>query len=42
MDICGKTVVNLFVEQVAAFLTNQDELLNVAKLVFNPSRQVFS
>src|SRR5215471_7509719 len=42
MDICWQTVVNLFVEQVAAFLTKQDKLLNVAKLVFNPSRQVFS
>jgi hypothetical protein len=42
MDICGQTVVNLIVQQVAALLTYQDELLNVAKLVFNASRQEFS
>src|SRR6266481_8674969 len=41
MHICGQTVVNLIVEQVAALLTYQDELLNVAKLV-NASRQEFS
>src|SRR6516225_414388 len=42
MHIWGETVVNLIVEQVAALLTDQDELLSVAKLVFNLSRQGFS
>src|SRR5215468_9919456 len=42
MDICGQTVVNLIVQQVAALLTYEDELPNVAKLVFNASRQEFS
>jgi len=30
MHICGQTVVNLIVEQVAALLTYQDELLKAA------------
>src|SRR5207245_11608499 len=42
MHIWGQTVVNLIVEQVAALLTYQDELLNMAKLLFNASRQGFS
>jgi hypothetical protein len=42
MHICGQTIVDLIVEQVAALFTDEDELLNVAKLVFNASRQKFS
>src|SRR5215469_4139194 len=41
MHVCGQTVVNLIVQQVAALLTYQNELLNVAKLVFNASCQEF-
>jgi hypothetical protein len=42
MYIGGQAVGDLIVEQVAAFLTDPDELMNVAKLVINGSRQEFS
>jgi len=42
IHLWGQTFVNLIVKQVAALLTDKDELLHLTKLVFNPSRQVFS